>query len=134
MKRTRRARGTHKIRYSSIYYQIGRYRQKQIVRNLISNGYCVEYASISYNGVDIKAWKGEFRNKDNPDLVIECTNYRKTSYLSPQRALRYINNLMEFPKAQKKIYVSFWENIENTAFLFKTFNIEIKVMGKQQLK
>lgn len=133
MKRTRRAKGTHKIRYNQLYYKIGYFRQRQIVKILTSSGYCVESASLSYSGVDIKAWKGEFRNS-SPDLVCECTNYCRTSYMSPERALRYVNNLMVFPKAKKKIYVSFWSNIKNVAFLFKTFNIEIEVMGKQQLK
>jgi len=131
--RMRRAKGTTKHRYYLQSFKIGYRRQKQFRDILRNSGYDVEYSSLCYHDVDLKAWRiGKDWNKDQPDRVYEITNYSKASYMSFERALHYVENLEKYPNSEKFIVVSFWSNIKEVAFLFREANIKIKVMLKQE--
>lgn len=130
----RRALGNQKQRYNLESFKIGQTRQRRLIRILSRNSYHVEYSSLFYNGVDIKAWKtSKDWDKDEPDIVIESTNYKKSCYIGLERAKRYVRNLNKYPNSRKIIVVSYWNNIKVLAPLFRANNIEIKIMGKQEL-
>jgi hypothetical protein len=126
----RRAESTRRYKYNLEAFKIGKRRQDKIIRNLLQN-YDVEYASLYYNGVDIKAWKIGKNFQGDPDIVIECTNYSKKSYMNYSRAMRYIENLNQYPNSRKILVVSFRENIKALIPLFRQYKIEIKIMGRQ---
>jgi hypothetical protein len=129
----RKTQGMSRRVYNTQSFKLGQKRQTQVCKILVNRGYDVEYADPNYNGVDIKAWKIGKNFSGSPDLVVECTNYSKTSYLGYKRALSYILHLKQFPNSKKMIVVSYWDNIKALASLFKQDGIQIKVMGKQEL-
>jgi len=130
----RRAFSNHKYRYNLKSFKIGKRRQDKIIRSLLRN-YDVEYAPMYYNGVDIKAWKIGKNFQGDPDIVMEVTNYSKTSYMTLKRAMRYIENLSKYPNSRKILVVSFIENIRHLlpqiGPLLKQYKIELKIMGRQ---
>ena len=129
----RKAQGKARCNYNSKAYQIGFKRLVQIRTILLNRGYDVEYADLNYNGVDLKAWRRIKNWQGEPDEVYEVTNYSQSSYMNYRRALHYIYNLKQYPNSKKIMVVSYWDNIKALASLFKQDNIQIKVMGKQEL-
>jgi hypothetical protein len=126
----RRAFSQYKYRYNLKSFKIGKRRQDKIIRSLLRT-YDVEYAPMHYQGVDIKAWKIGRDFKGEPDIVMEITNYSRTSYMNYSRAMRYIENLNQYPNSRKVLVASFRENIKALIPLLRQYKIEIKIMGRQ---
>jgi hypothetical protein len=123
--------GKGKNRYVFENYKIGQKRVHEVCRMFSKRGYNVYYADASFNGVDIQCFKIP-KVSGVPDIVIESTNYAKTSFVSRENFDRYLKNLNAFPTSQKILVISFKTNInqEQRSILINN-HIIIRVIGKQ---
>ena len=98
-----------------------------LAQKLPISKYQITFASVHQKDVDI--WVLD-KSINKPYLVIEATNYARTSYIGPSDIKRYIKNLTSY-NCYRVIVVSFPENIKTNYEVFVKNNIGIKVMGHQ---
>jgi hypothetical protein len=111
-------------------WEIGMRRVNKIVDAERRAGLFVNTTGMYSDGVDILV----FRNNELV-RVYEATNWGKPEYhLQPDRADRYLRNLLKYPPSVQKIFVCSYENNLDAVGgrgYFEQHGIEVRVMGYQ---
>jgi hypothetical protein len=110
-------------------WDISMLRVDKIVEKEEQNGFVAVKTGMSSPAVDILVLNG-----DRVIRVYEVTNYRQTTYVPLNRAIRYKNNLLAYPNADKIFVCSFEENLRYLPGSFKFFTmhgIKVQIVGYQ---